>query len=95
MLVFEDVSQVKSVRGFLKWRMCVVYEDVSQVKGLRGDGGCVRYTDEVPHPFFECVMVFPSQDHLNKTVTMENHPNLPPPPRLSVHPCRHAEVSLL
>ena len=33
------------------------------------------------------------QDHLNKTVTMENHPNLPPPPRLSVHPCRHAEVS--
>lgn len=33
-----------------------------------------------------------SQDHLNKTVTMENHPNLPPPPRLSVHPCRHAEV---
>jgi ubiquitin-like-conjugating enzyme ATG3 len=33
-----------------------------------------------------------SQDHLNKTVTLEQHPHLPPPPRLSVHPCRHAEV---
>ena len=33
-----------------------------------------------------------SQDHLNKTVTMESHPHLPPPPRLSIHPCRHAEV---
>jgi len=32
------------------------------------------------------------QDHLNKTVTLEQHPHLPPPPRLSVHPCRHAEV---
>lgn len=29
-----------------------------------------------------------SQDHLNKTVTMEQHPHLPPPPRASVHPCR-------
>ncbi|XP_003388998.1 PREDICTED: ubiquitin-like-conjugating enzyme ATG3 [Amphimedon queenslandica] len=33
-----------------------------------------------------------SQDHLNKTVTMEQHPHLPPPPRASVHPCRHAEL---
>lgn len=33
-----------------------------------------------------------SQDHLNKTVTLEQHPHLPPPARLSVHPCRHAEV---
>jgi ubiquitin-like-conjugating enzyme ATG3 len=33
-----------------------------------------------------------SQDHLNKTVTLEQHPHLPPPSRLSVHPCRHAEV---
>ncbi|XP_064394311.1 ubiquitin-like-conjugating enzyme ATG3 [Halichondria panicea] len=33
-----------------------------------------------------------SQDHLNKTVTLETHPHLPPPPRMSVHPCRHAEV---
>lgn len=33
-----------------------------------------------------------SQDHLNKTVTLEQHPHLPPPPRMSVHPCRHAEV---
>ena len=33
-----------------------------------------------------------SQDHLNKTVTMETHPHLPPPSRLSIHPCRHAEV---
>ena len=32
------------------------------------------------------------QDHLNKTVTLEQHPHLPPPSRLSVHPCRHAEV---
>ncbi|XP_065184337.1 ubiquitin-like-conjugating enzyme ATG3 isoform X2 [Sycon ciliatum] len=33
-----------------------------------------------------------SQDHANKTVTVESHPHLPPPPRASVHPCRHAEV---
>eukprot|EP00112_Aurelia_sp_Birch-Aquarium-sp1_P011693 Seg246.12 transcript_id=Seg246.12/GoldUCD/mRNA.D3Y31 product="Ubiquitin-like-conjugating enzyme ATG3" protein_id=Seg246.12/GoldUCD/D3Y31 len=33
-----------------------------------------------------------SQDHVNKTVTIENHPHLPPPPRASIHPCRHAEV---
>ncbi|XP_057301617.1 ubiquitin-like-conjugating enzyme ATG3 [Hydractinia symbiolongicarpus] len=33
-----------------------------------------------------------SQDHVNKTVTMEPHPHLPPPPMASIHPCRHAEV---
>lgn len=32
------------------------------------------------------------QDHVNKTVTMEPHPHLPPPPMASIHPCRHAEV---
>nr|XP_009923942.1 PREDICTED: ubiquitin-like-conjugating enzyme ATG3 isoform X5 [Haliaeetus albicilla] len=29
-----------------------------------------------------------SQDHVKKTVTIENHPHLPPPPMCSVHPCR-------
>lgn len=33
-----------------------------------------------------------SQDHLNKTVTIEAHPHLPPPPMASIHPCKHAEV---
>uniref|UniRef100_A0A3Q1CFD2 Ubiquitin-like-conjugating enzyme ATG3 n=1 Tax=Amphiprion ocellaris TaxID=80972 RepID=A0A3Q1CFD2_AMPOC len=33
-----------------------------------------------------------SQDHVKKTVTIENHPHLPPPAMCSVHPCRHAEV---
>jgi len=33
-----------------------------------------------------------SQDHVNKTVTHELHPHLPPPVMCSVHPCRHAEV---
>ncbi|CAL4090070.1 unnamed protein product, partial [Meganyctiphanes norvegica] len=33
-----------------------------------------------------------SQDHANKTVTMEVHPNLSGPPMASVHPCRHAET---
>lgn len=33
-----------------------------------------------------------SQDHVNKTVTMEQHPHLPPPPMASIHPCKHAEV---
>lgn len=33
-----------------------------------------------------------SQDHANKTVTMEDHPHIPGPPLASVHPCRHAEV---
>ncbi|KAM9821183.1 ubiquitin-like-conjugating enzyme ATG3 [Neosynchiropus ocellatus] len=33
-----------------------------------------------------------SQDHVKKTVTVENHPHLPPPAMCSVHPCRHAEV---
>lgn len=33
-----------------------------------------------------------SQDHANKTVTMEEHPHIPGPPLASVHPCRHAEV---
>ena len=29
-----------------------------------------------------------STDHLHKTITLEPHPHLPPPDRLSVHPCR-------
>ncbi|EHB14425.1 Autophagy-related protein 3 [Heterocephalus glaber] len=33
-----------------------------------------------------------SQDHVKKTVTIENHPHLPPPPICFIHPCRHAEV---
>lgn len=33
-----------------------------------------------------------SQDHANKTVTMETHSNLSGPPMASVHPCRHAET---
>jgi len=33
-----------------------------------------------------------SQDHANKTVTFETHPNLTCSPMASVHPCRHAEV---
>lgn len=33
-----------------------------------------------------------SQDHVNKTVTIEKHPHLPPPDRACVHPCKHAEV---
>ncbi|KAL7639165.1 UNVERIFIED_CONTAM: hypothetical protein RMT77_010699 [Armadillidium vulgare] len=33
-----------------------------------------------------------SQDHANKTVTMEAHPNLPGPLMASFHPCRHAET---
>lgn len=33
-----------------------------------------------------------SQDHANKTVTMESHSNLSGPPMASVHPCRHAET---
>lgn len=60
-----------------------MYEDVSQVRPL-----ALLATPNGqpwPHPL-------PLQDHLNKTVTLEQHPHLPPPPRLSVHPCRHAEV---
>lgn len=30
-----------------------------------------------------------SQDHVKKTVTIENHPHMPPPPMCSVHPCRY------
>lgn len=33
-----------------------------------------------------------SQDHAQKTVTMESHPHLSGPPMVSVHPCRHADV---
>ncbi|XP_047129822.1 ubiquitin-like-conjugating enzyme ATG3 isoform X1 [Hydra vulgaris] len=33
-----------------------------------------------------------SQDHVNKTVTCEAHPHLPPPQMASIHPCKHAEV---
>uniref|UniRef100_H2ZGC0 Ubiquitin-like-conjugating enzyme ATG3 n=1 Tax=Ciona savignyi TaxID=51511 RepID=H2ZGC0_CIOSA len=33
-----------------------------------------------------------SQDHVNKTVTIEPHPHLPPPNMCSVHPCKHADV---
>ena len=35
------------------------------------------------------MILFVSQDHVNKTVTIENHPHLPPPPRASIHPCRY------
>lgn len=35
-----------------------------------------------------------SQDHVKKTVTIENHPHLPPPPMCSVHPCRSVRVSI-
>ena len=30
-----------------------------------------------------------SQDHAQKTVTMETHPHLSGPPMVSVHPCRY------
>jgi ubiquitin-like-conjugating enzyme ATG3 len=33
-----------------------------------------------------------SADHAKKTVTMEQHPNLPGPNMASVHPCRHADL---
>uniref|UniRef100_A0A8C5L0Q7 Ubiquitin-like-conjugating enzyme ATG3 n=1 Tax=Jaculus jaculus TaxID=51337 RepID=A0A8C5L0Q7_JACJA len=33
-----------------------------------------------------------SQDHVKKTVTIENHPHLSSSPMCSVHPCRHAAV---
>uniref|UniRef100_A0A452QKU8 Ubiquitin-like-conjugating enzyme ATG3 n=1 Tax=Ursus americanus TaxID=9643 RepID=A0A452QKU8_URSAM len=36
-----------------------------------------------------------SQDHVKKTVTIENHPHLPPPPMCSVHPCRCVYVCVL
>lgn len=35
-----------------------------------------------------------SQDHAKKTVTMENHPNIPGPPMASVHPCRYFTAHL-
>uniref|UniRef100_A0A2K5D5L9 Ubiquitin-like-conjugating enzyme ATG3 n=1 Tax=Aotus nancymaae TaxID=37293 RepID=A0A2K5D5L9_AOTNA len=35
-----------------------------------------------------------SQDHVKKTVTIENHPHLPPPPMCSVHPCRSVYVEI-
>ncbi|KAH0512802.1 Ubiquitin-like-conjugating enzyme ATG3, partial [Microtus ochrogaster] len=35
-----------------------------------------------------------SQDHVKKTVTIENHPHLPPPPMCSVHPCRSGCISV-
>nr|ACO12966.1 Autophagy-related protein 3 [Lepeophtheirus salmonis] len=33
-----------------------------------------------------------SEDHANKTITMESHPHLPGLPQASVHPCQHAKV---
>ncbi|MEQ2159294.1 hypothetical protein GOODEAATRI_021423 [Goodea atripinnis] len=64
-----------------------------------GDGGWVdtyhnsgwRCSDRQPltvEQMYEDI----SQDHVKKTVTIENHPHLPPPAMCSVHPCRHAEV---
>jgi ubiquitin-like-conjugating enzyme ATG3 len=32
------------------------------------------------------------KDHANKTVTLEPHPHIPGPPRVSIHPCKHADV---
>ncbi|XP_041066651.1 ubiquitin-like-conjugating enzyme ATG3 isoform X1 [Carcharodon carcharias] len=49
--------------------------------------------DEQRHPLtVEEMYEDISQDHVKKTVTIENHPHLPPPSMCSVHPCRHAEV---
>ncbi|XP_028934326.1 ubiquitin-like-conjugating enzyme ATG3 isoform X1 [Ornithorhynchus anatinus] len=36
-----------------------------------------------------------SQDHVKKTVTIENHTHLPPPPLCSVHPCRASKYLLI
>lgn len=33
-----------------------------------------------------------SEDHANKTITMEPFPHIPGPPMASVHPCKHAAV---
>jgi len=33
-----------------------------------------------------------SQDHANKTITMETHPHLSGPPQASIHPCKHADT---
>ena len=42
-------------------------------------------TPEVPFCSFSCNL----QDHVNKTVTIEKHPHLPPPDRACVHPCKY------
>ena len=36
-----------------------------------------------------------SQDHVNKTVTMEAHPHCNGPPMASVHPCKYECLLLL
>lgn len=33
-----------------------------------------------------------SQDHANKTITIETHPHISNSVMASIHPCRHAEV---
>ena len=80
--MYEDVSQVRARAS--------MYEDVSQVRAraslYTSVRVCMVWRVDVHHDNPA------TQDHLNKTVTLEQHPHLPPPPRLSVHPCRHAEV---
>ncbi|XP_062521200.1 ubiquitin-like-conjugating enzyme ATG3 [Corticium candelabrum] len=49
--------------------------------------------DEHAHPLHHKQMLDDiSQDHANKTVTIEPHPHIPGPPRASIHPCKHADV---
>ena len=33
-----------------------------------------------------------SQEHVEKTVTLEPHPHLPPPSMCSIHPCRSCDI---
>ncbi|XP_078415835.1 ubiquitin-like-conjugating enzyme ATG3 isoform X2 [Cetorhinus maximus] len=57
------------------------------------ESGLLEDADDQRHPLtVEEMYEDISQDHVKKTVTIENHPHLPPPSMCSVHPCRHAEV---
>lgn len=90
-LAKHDVNQDSEAEGIVHTRtydLHITYDKFYQTPRLWLSG-----YDEQSNPLkMEQMYEDISQDHVNKTVTMEPHPNLPPPNMCSVHPCRHAEV---
>lgn len=87
----EEQPQSKEEDGVVHTRtydLHITYDNYYRTPRLWLNGYSEKLTPLTADEMYEDM----SQDHVNKTVTHELHPHLPPPSMCSIHPCRHAEV---
>ncbi|ELW68958.1 Ubiquitin-like-conjugating enzyme ATG3 [Tupaia chinensis] len=100
----EESGSLESDEAILKTRKI---EEVCKTKTDAGGDDAILQTRTMTFPSLRISMTRPhnygclailrslyediSQNHGKKTVTVENHPHLSPPPVCPVRPCKHAE----